>query len=80
MRYLKIAFAGLITVLAMFASLLVALGVALIGIVVYTFLRLRGPSATGPFRPTPGNRRTGDPKSEVIDVTATEVRTNRLEK
>ncbi len=80
MRLLKIAFAGLVTVLAMLVSLVVAVGVALIGIVVYLFLRLRGRSATVSFRSSPTNRPTRPTDPGVIDVAATEVRTTRLER
>ena len=80
MRFLKIAFVGLVTALAMLASLVVALGVALLGILVFLFLRLRGRPATGSFRPTSTSRPTRPTESDVIDVTATEVGTNRIER
>jgi hypothetical protein len=73
MRFLKIAFAGLVTLLAMFASLIVAIGVALIGAIVFLYLRLRGRTAAMVFRrgaPRPAARPAA---ADVIEVTATEV-------
>jgi len=79
MRILKIAFAGLVTLLAMFASLVVAFIVALVGLLAYVFIRLRGKSARRPFggpRPMPPRR----PADDVIDVTVTEVGTKQLDR
>ena len=80
MRFLKIAFVGLVTALAMLASLVAALVVALIGIVVYLVLRLLGRPAAVSFRPVATTRPTRPTESDVIDVTATEVRANRIER
>lgn len=80
MRILKVAIVGLLTVVAMFFSLMVALGVAVVGLVVFLYLRLRGPRAAGPFhRPSPSPL-PHHHESDVIDVTATEVRADKLEK
>lgn len=80
MRFLKVAFAGLVTALAMLASLMVALAVAVAGLVIFLFLRMRGRKSPGPLvGHTPG-RPTGHADSDVIEVTATEVRSTRLER
>ncbi len=73
MRFVKIAFALVVTLLAMLASFMVALAVGLIGLIVYLFLRLRGQPPAGEFRPPARSRPPPTPGSEVIDVTATEV-------
>jgi hypothetical protein len=80
MRILKVAIAGLVTALAMFFSLMVALGVAVIGVGVYLYLRLRGRPANGPFRQPPARQPTHQTESDVIDVTATEVRPDKPER
>jgi hypothetical protein len=80
MRILKVAFAGLITALAMFFSLMVAFIVALIGVLVYLYLRLRGRTRSRPPGPTSAGPASRPAGSDVIDVTATEVRSERLEK
>lgn len=77
MRFLKIAIAGLITIAAMLASLLMAFGVALIGALVYLYLRLRGRSTPAVSRSPAAPARPA--ASEVIEVTATEVRTKTLD-
>lgn len=79
MRLLKIAFAGVVTLLAMFASLVVAFIVALVGLLAYLFIRLRGKPARMSF----GGPRTMPPKrpaDDVIDVTVTEVGTKQLDR
>jgi hypothetical protein len=76
MRLLKVAIAGLVTAVAMFFSLLFAVGVAFIGVIAYCFLRLRGRPASvrfsSPHRPKPAAA------ADVIDVTATEVPADKL--
>ncbi len=79
MRFLKVAFAGVITLLAMLASLVVAVVVALVGLLAYVFIRLRGKPARPPFggsRPPPPRR----PADDVIDVTVTEVSSKSLDR
>lgn len=79
MRILKIAFAGVVTLLAMFASLVVAFIVALVGLLAFVFVRLRGRPGHVEFggaRPAPPRR----PADDVIDVTATEVGTKQLDR
>jgi hypothetical protein len=71
MRLLKVAIAGLVTAVAMFFSLLFAVGVAIIGVIAYCFLRLRGRPASVRF-PAAGRPKRAA-ASDVIDVTATEV-------
>ena len=80
MRILKIAVAGLLTALAMLVSLMVALGVAIVGLMAYLYLRLRGRSFPGPFQRPSTSPRSPPTGSDVIDVTATEVRTDRQER
>ncbi|MBI5689498.1 MAG: hypothetical protein HZC55_05325 [Verrucomicrobia bacterium] len=77
MRLLKIVLAGLVTAVAMAASLLFALGVAIIGLLVYGYLRLRGKPASVRFgrNPAPPPPAQG----EVIDIKATEVPARRLD-
>jgi hypothetical protein len=79
MRFLKIAIAGLVTAIAMLFSLLFAVGVAVIGVLAYLYLRLRGRPANvrfGTSTKPPPVAAAGD----VIDVTATEVPAQRLER
>lgn len=80
MRLLKVAFAGLITVVALLFSLMVAVGVAAIGLVVYLYLRLRGKSAAVRFGGAPQAPPTDRAPHDVIDVTATEVGQQRLDR
>jgi hypothetical protein len=81
MRLLKVAIAGVITALAMFFSLLVAIGVALIGVIVFLFLRLRGRPASVRFQTSMGRKPAASPSAgDVIEVTATEVPSHRLDR
>ena len=78
MRILKVAIVGLVTAVAMFFSLMVALGVAVVGLAVFFYLRLRGRRAPTPFRRSAAEQPSPS-GAEVIDVTATEVRSTRPE-
>ncbi len=79
MRFLKIAIAGIVTAIAMLFSLLFAAGVAVIGVLVYLYLRLRGRPASVRFGTSLRPSRPA-PAGDVIDVTATEVPSQRLER
>lgn len=79
MRILKIALAAVVTVLAMMFSLVVALGVALVGLLAYLYLRLRRPPAADPLR-HPSRPASPAAGPDVIEVSATEVREPRLDK
>jgi len=70
MQIIRILIAGIVVIL----GLLAAAAVMLVGVIIYTFQRLRGRPATRPAfrRPSPRPRpmRTAD----VIDIEATEVK------
>jgi len=80
MRMLKVVLAGLVTAVAMAFSVVVALGVALIGAIAYLYLRLRGKPVQGRVGGTPGAAAPTARSGEVIDVTATEVEVTRIER
>jgi len=81
MRFLKIVLAGLVTVLAMLASLAAAVFITFFGLVAYLFLRLGGRPARVRFgRRAPPPRPPAGGAGDVIDVTATEVTTKHLER
>ena len=80
MRFLKIAFAGLVTAIAMLFSLLFACGVALIGILVYLYIRMRGRSTAQLRRQDPNDSAPRPAEGDVIDVSATEISSDRLKR
>lgn len=80
MRMLKVVLAGLVTAIAMIFSLVVALGVALIGAIAYLYLRVRRKPVRGRVDGAPGATAPAARAGEVIDVTATEVEVSRIER
>lgn len=79
MRLMKVAFAGLVTLIAMLFSLMVAVGVAAIGLAAYLYVRLRGKPVSARFGGTPKSTTSRTPPSDAIDITATEVGSRRLD-
>jgi hypothetical protein len=79
MRLLKVAFAALVTLIAMLFSLVVAVGVAAIGLAAYLYVRLRGKPVSVRFGGTAKSPAAKGVPPDAIDITATEVGSRHLD-
>lgn len=80
MRLLKVAFAALVTLIAMLFSLMVAVGVAAIGLAAYLYVRLRGKPVSARFGGAEKSATARGTAQDAIDVTATEVGSRHLDR
>ena len=79
MRFLKIVAAVVIVVAAIFAGVFVIAALAVVGTSYLLIQRLRGKPALVRFSTPPRPRESKPASTDVIDVTATEVRSERLQ-
>ncbi len=79
MRLLKIVAAVVIVAVALFAGVFVVAALFVVGTVYFLVQRLRGKPAIARFGTAPRPRETKPTGTDIIDVTATEIRSERLQ-